>query len=200
MLIKLREAGKKVFIATNSHAEYTNLIMTRSIGDDWRSLVDFTASHCGKPIFFKEIHGTRKFFRCDYESVNLKGKECDVDDLEETHTYLEGNCKDLEEYFKKLIDKDEINFAFFGDHFITDAAISDLHKNWKGVAIMEELNHEQVEQTDESQLVGYEKYWGSFFGGEINGEWHKNAWVKFAEEHTSYVLPLLGDLKKLLDK
>ncbi len=39
ILVKLREAGKKIFIATNSHAEYTNLIMTQSIGEDWRTFV-----------------------------------------------------------------------------------------------------------------------------------------------------------------
>ena len=64
---------------------------------------------------------------------------------------------------------------------------------------MEELNHEQDEQADESQLVNYESFWGSFFGGEIDGKWHKHTWVKFAEEHTSYVLPLLSDLLKIVD-
>ena len=39
ILVKLRELGKKIFIATNSHAEYTNLIMTHSIGEDWKSLI-----------------------------------------------------------------------------------------------------------------------------------------------------------------
>ena len=65
---------------------------------------------------------------------------------------------------------------------------------------MEELNHEQVEQVDESQLVNYEKYWGSFFGGEIKGKWEKTTWVKFAEEHTSFVLPLLSNFLKIVNK
>lgn len=102
--------------------------------------------------------------------------------------------------YRKILDKESLEFAFFGDHYVTDAAISDVHCNWKGVTIMEELNHEQVEQADESQLVNYQKYWGSFFGGEIDGQWYKYSWVKFAEEHTSLVLPLLSDLGKLLDK
>jgi hypothetical protein len=39
MLKKLKDMGKKVFVATNSHAEYTNVIMTASIGEDWRDFV-----------------------------------------------------------------------------------------------------------------------------------------------------------------
>jgi len=75
ILIKLREKGKGIFIATNSHAEYTNMIMTQSIGEDWMSLVDFTSSHCGKPVYFKDLDGSRKFYRCDFEEKTLKGAE-----------------------------------------------------------------------------------------------------------------------------
>lgn len=44
MLIKLRDMGKKTFLATNSHAEYMNLIMTHSIGDDWKDYFDLISS------------------------------------------------------------------------------------------------------------------------------------------------------------
>lgn len=35
-LKKLRDAGKKLFLGTNSHTEYSNVIMTATLGDDWR--------------------------------------------------------------------------------------------------------------------------------------------------------------------
>ena len=36
-LQKLKDMGKKLFVATNSHAEYAELTMTQSIGEDWKS-------------------------------------------------------------------------------------------------------------------------------------------------------------------
>ena len=36
-LQKLKNMGKKLFVATNSHAEYSEFILTQSIGEDWRS-------------------------------------------------------------------------------------------------------------------------------------------------------------------
>lgn len=64
---------------------------------------------------------------------------------------------------------------------------------------MEELNHELDEHAEESQLLDYKLYWDSFFGDEVNGEWHKHAWIKFAEDHTSYALPLLSNFCKMLE-
>lgn len=43
--------------------------------------LDFTASFCGKPAFFKDTDGSRKFHRCSFEAENLKEKECSVDEL-----------------------------------------------------------------------------------------------------------------------
>jgi len=51
-LIKLKRAGKKLFLATNSHTEYSNLIMTTTLGDDWRSFFDIICCYCRKPLFF----------------------------------------------------------------------------------------------------------------------------------------------------
>ena len=35
MLLKLRAKGKKIFLATNSHMDYADMILTHSIGSDW---------------------------------------------------------------------------------------------------------------------------------------------------------------------
>lgn len=51
-LKKLRDAGKKLFLGTNSHTEYCNVIMTATLGDDWRSFFDVLCCYCRKPLFF----------------------------------------------------------------------------------------------------------------------------------------------------
>jgi len=60
MLIKLREKGKKLFIATNSHNDYCNLILTHSIGEDWRSFFDLISVASLKPAFWKNYSGNKK--------------------------------------------------------------------------------------------------------------------------------------------
>lgn len=51
-LTRLKKAGKKLFLGTNSHTEYSNLIMTATLGDDWRSFFDVVCCYCRKPLFF----------------------------------------------------------------------------------------------------------------------------------------------------
>lgn len=206
MLQKLRDMGKKLFLATNSHAEYTEFIMTQSIGKEWRSYFDFVSSHCGKPIYFEDLEGHRPFYRYDENADDKKGIICHVEDLDNQHTYLEGNVKDLEAYFVKLTGKEKPDFVFFGDHYITDAAVSHLRNNWKGIAIIEEINFEnpksrESHEHEPSLLTDYKKYWGSFFAdycGDDQEEPVKHSWVEFAEDHTTHVIGLLSDFEKLL--
>ena len=59
--------------------------------------IDFTASHWGKPVFFKEEGSKRKFIKVDYESENLKGVEWKADVL--------GNLLIISEFIKKNRDR-----------------------------------------------------------------------------------------------
>jgi hypothetical protein len=44
--------GKKLFLATNSHQEFGELIMQTTLGDDWQSLFELSLANCLKPGFF----------------------------------------------------------------------------------------------------------------------------------------------------
>lgn len=72
MLTKLRESGKKLFIATNSHTEYSNLIMSTTIGEDWLKFFDLACCYCRKPVFF--TGNEAPFYAFDPSKKNLKGK------------------------------------------------------------------------------------------------------------------------------
>jgi len=41
-------------LATNSHIEYADLIMTQTLGEDWRSLFDLSFVNAQKPGFFSK--------------------------------------------------------------------------------------------------------------------------------------------------
>lgn len=51
-LTELKEKGVRLFLATNSHIEYMNLIMEQTLGEDWKSLFDLNLANCRKPLFF----------------------------------------------------------------------------------------------------------------------------------------------------
>jgi len=45
----------------------------------------------------------------------------------------------LTEFFKKVLIKDEVKVAYFGDNYITDTYASSQMPNWHGFAIIEEM-------------------------------------------------------------
>lgn len=94
-LARLRQAGKKVFLGTNSHTEYANVIMTATLGDDWRSFFDVICCACRKPLFFWD-QKPAPFYPHDPKALNLKGRPI-LDQAEMTatpgETYIEGNSK-----------------------------------------------------------------------------------------------------------
>lgn len=45
-LEKLRANGKRLFLATNSHEEYMELIMSQTLGPDWKTLFDLSCANC----------------------------------------------------------------------------------------------------------------------------------------------------------
>jgi len=49
--MKLRALGKKLFLGTNSHYEYSQLIMSVTLGEDWEDLFDVVVMNCRKPAF-----------------------------------------------------------------------------------------------------------------------------------------------------
>jgi hypothetical protein len=51
LLQEMRQHGKKIFLATNSHAEYSELIMTTTLGPDWRDFFDLCLQNCRKPTW-----------------------------------------------------------------------------------------------------------------------------------------------------
>lgn len=84
MLLKLWEKGKKLFLATNSHMDYADLILTHSIGEDWRQMFDLISVASLKPSFWKDYSGNKKvaphwFIHVDKQKLNYRGNEVKFD-------------------------------------------------------------------------------------------------------------------------
>ena len=78
MLLKLRAKGKKIFLATNSHMDYADMILTNSIGSDWWEMFDLISVASLKPSFWKNYSGSSKiaphwFIKVDKDKLNYWG-------------------------------------------------------------------------------------------------------------------------------
>ena len=71
-LQRLKDGGKKLFMGTNSHTEYMNVIMTATLGDDWKTFFDVVCCYCRKPLYFWDQKPS-PFFTYDPSQLNLKG-------------------------------------------------------------------------------------------------------------------------------
>lgn len=146
MLIDLKKLGKKVFLSTNSHADYAELIMTSSIGEDWKDYFDLVCVASMKPAFFKDPtegpHPPNKFMKVDRNIENYMGAEVTAPDMNDQDVYINGNGADLDAYFARITEKESPKVLYVGDQFITDCVASQVRENWSGLAIVEELNKE----------------------------------------------------------
>jgi FMN phosphatase YigB (HAD superfamily) len=51
LLTSLKKCGKKLFLTTNSHALYMEIVMSATLGDDWMDLFDICVANCKKPLW-----------------------------------------------------------------------------------------------------------------------------------------------------
>ena len=72
-LENLRTQGVRLFVASNSHKEYMDLIMETTLGKGWESLFDLKWAAANKPKFFQEQ--TQYFHSIDFDVPNFKSKE-----------------------------------------------------------------------------------------------------------------------------
>ena len=116
----MKKAGKKLFLGTNSHTEYSNVIMTATLGDDWRQFFDVVCCYCRKPLFFWDQKPS-PFYTYDPSSKMLRGQQLlNGEEMSDRpgEIYTEGNSKILTNYFKRILKKNhdqELRVAFFGD-------------------------------------------------------------------------------------
>lgn len=69
-LHKLRSSGKNIFLLTNSHLDYTEIVMSYLLGN-WMSYFDIVITASNKPAFFTEQHPFKKLGENLYQAGNI---------------------------------------------------------------------------------------------------------------------------------
>jgi len=135
-LHKLRSAGKKLFLLTNSRWAYTEKMMTYLLHGamteypTWRNFFDVVIVAATKPIFFTE---KRPLLERDGEMVRPA-----VAPLERGKIYEGGNLQELERALG--VTGDEV--LYVGDHIYGDILRSKKDSAWRTAMIMQELETE----------------------------------------------------------
>ena len=135
-LHKLRSAGKKLFLLTNSRWSYTDKMMRYLIDGEmteypsWRHFFDVVIVAATKPAFFQE---RRPLMERDGEEVRPAAFP-----LERGKVYEGGNLHDLEAGLSAAGD----GILYVGDHIYGDILRSKKESAWRTAMIIQELDGE----------------------------------------------------------
>jgi HAD superfamily 5'-nucleotidase-like hydrolase len=135
-LHKLRSAGKRLFVLTNSRWAYTDKMMTFLLGGamaeypSWRNFFDVVIVAASKPAFFQE---RRPLMERDGEALKPA-----TFPLERGRVYEGGNLHDLERALG--VSGDQV--LYVGDHIYGDILRSKKESAWRTAMIIQELESE----------------------------------------------------------
>ncbi|XP_054709847.1 5'-nucleotidase domain-containing protein 3-like [Uloborus diversus] len=133
-LQRLKSAGKKMFLITNSPFKFVDNGMKYMIGPNWADLFDVVVVQARKPKFFTDQR--RPFRVYDVPSKSQLWEK--VTTLKKDCVYIEGNLKELQ----RLTGWYGSSVLYFGDQIYSDLADLTLHHGWRTGAIIAELNRE----------------------------------------------------------
>ncbi len=139
-LHKLRSAGKRVFLLTNSRRPYTDMVMSYLLGaaspeyPTWRHYFDLVIVAAGKPTFFQEHRPIMERVRDEDDDSPMRPAQT----LERGRIYEGGNLHDLERMLGVTGDR----VLYVGDHIYGDILRSKKESAWRTAMIIQELDTE----------------------------------------------------------
>jgi HAD superfamily 5'-nucleotidase-like hydrolase len=130
---KLRSAGKRVFLVTNSGPEYTDAMMSYLLDDgldeypSWKNYLDYVCTASQKPSFFT---GKAPF-------IDVESQE-ETRDLARGRLYTGGNITDLQRALGFAGDE----VLYVGDHIYGDVLRAKKESTWRTAMIIQEMDDE----------------------------------------------------------
>lgn len=134
-LHRLRSAGKRLFLLTNSESSYTDLVMRYLLGghsqySHWARFFDVVITDARKPGFFTN---SQKFALTDAPYLP-------VESLERGRVYQGGSLVE----FERLLQVTGDRILYVGDHIFGDVLRAKKTSTWRTLMIIQELSDELV--------------------------------------------------------
>jgi HAD superfamily 5'-nucleotidase-like hydrolase len=144
-LVDLKQAGKRLFLATNSEWHYTKPMMEfsfdRFLGKGaWEQLFELTIVQSRKPSFFDSAS---PFFGIDNKGEVIDGKHA----LRQGGRYRGGNARLVQEY----LGCGGESILYVGDHMYADVHVSSRIRRWRTALVLRELEREIAHEQDFAQ-------------------------------------------------
>jgi HAD superfamily 5'-nucleotidase-like hydrolase len=134
-LHKLKLAGKRLFLLTNSEHYYTEAVMTHLLDgvlpfyESWRDYFDIILVNGRKPSFFNDLN---PFIKLDDQGNPL---DEEVTYLLPRHIYSGGNIHGFEE----MTNLTGAEILYIGDHIFSDIVISKRSAWWRTALVIQEM-------------------------------------------------------------
>jgi len=148
-LHKLRSAGKKLFVLTNSFWAYTDAVMSFLLDGrlkeyaNWRQFFDVVICGGKKPAFFTE---RRPFLEvAPIKGIEQTVGEVEADRFDRARVYQGGNIAD----FERMAHAKGEEILYVGDHIFGDIVRSRKDSRWRTCLVVEELEGE-IRATNEN--------------------------------------------------
>jgi hypothetical protein len=96
-----------------------------------------------------------------------------------------------------LLNKDNLRFVYFGDHYMSDVHFSAQVPRWQSIAVIEELGYEDSRLDDgiDPDSVNCSSKWGDYFLSESG---HKNYFVSEVARVARYALPYVRNINLMM--
>ncbi len=156
-LHKLRSAGKRTWVLTNSYWDYTDAVMSHLLNGKldeyptWRNYFDLVIVGAKKPTFFT---GTAEFHKINPQTGEVQ--EAPATRFENRGIYQGGSIS----RFEQLLEDRGENILYVGDHIYGDIIRSKKDSLWRTALVLEELEHELLlsreQQRNHSDLIALE--------------------------------------------
>ena len=147
-LLDLKQAGKKLFLATNSEWHYAQAMMRYAFNErlgalDWRDLFDLVIVQAQKPAFFERSAPFLEVFDDEGNERPLQGP------LRPGVIYRGGNAEAVQQH----LGMDGSEILYVGDHVYADVHVSSRIRRWRAALVLRELEEEVLSE----QLFGVEQ-------------------------------------------
>ncbi len=151
-LHKLRSAGKRLFVLTNSRLSYTEKMMTYLLGGalaeypSWKNYFDIAVVAASKPSFFQDA---RPLLQRQGDIV----KPAEFP-LERGRVYEGGNLAE----FERALNVQSNQVVYVGDHIYGDILRSKKDSAWRTIMVIQELDNEiHAHDAREKELADFDR-------------------------------------------
>jgi HAD superfamily 5'-nucleotidase-like hydrolase len=139
-LQRLKDSGRKLFIATNSLWDYTQVVMSYLFGhppgklsNDWLDMFDIVITGASKPSFFMSQNA---LFSVDLQTGMLRNVD---GDFGSNKVFQGGNFRQLHQYLEI---ENGSQVLYVGDHIYGDILRSKRDLGWRTMLVITELEKE----------------------------------------------------------